>query len=193
MHCLSAPEDSACSRNLPLFVDAQTQERQGSGMWNSGSKSSHIRFFNWFKQSSLQLLYYKVFFFFFAVILHVSPFSWWWLCNPKKVLLHTLVEIFWECFMRWLQGHRTPLMLRASETKKNIILSHLSWRFINKIWTAEPQSGRRSQRGRSWGKQRGEHWMQMNELGAESVGAPGLASQLHQAQPSEKGALSNLV
>lgn len=35
--------------------------------------------------------------------------------------------------------------------------------------------------------------MQMNELEAESVGAPGLASRLHQAQPSEKGALSNLV
>lgn len=134
---------------------------------------------------------------FFAVILDVSPFCCrWddlWLWNLKKVLLHTLVEIFWECFTRWLQGRRTPLMLRASETKKNIILSHLSWRFINKIWSAEPRSGRRSQRGWSWGEQRGEHWMQMNELEAESVGAPGLASQLHQAQPSEKGALSNLV
>lgn len=31
MHCLSAPEDGSCSRKLLLFVDAQTQERQGSG------------------------------------------------------------------------------------------------------------------------------------------------------------------
>lgn len=28
MRCWSAPEDSAASRNLSSFVDAQTQERQ---------------------------------------------------------------------------------------------------------------------------------------------------------------------
>lgn len=46
MHCLSAPEDGACSRNLPLFVDAQTQERQGSGVWNGGYKRVLIRDFS---------------------------------------------------------------------------------------------------------------------------------------------------
>lgn len=74
MHRLSGPEDDACPRNLPLFVEAQTQEGQASGMWNRGRKRVLMEDFSIHSFNVLYSCFTRGFFVFLAVILHVSLF-----------------------------------------------------------------------------------------------------------------------